>query len=149
MNQTDYAKSHHLWRPMAALSGSEEMENELTSSKPVHKSKLNFTIKTIANVITEITSIKYANDENSVWQPAMMGGELNGSYYFNDTRDNYLDMYNVTSESYGNLTNSSYSGNEEMIRLLTMIGTAVVLGLLILATVIGKLFRKFIFPRRN
>lgn len=68
---------------------------------------------------------------------------------FNDSsidifNGNNGDLYNYTLDPYynNNYTNVSNDDMDQTWQLITMIGTAVALGLLILATVIGKLIKK-------
>lgn len=151
----DYIKTHHMWKPLAAISAREEMRTNLvTVPSPFLKSTTHSAFhKKITNAITtEILPVSHVttsltNNEVDVWHKIIFETDSNSILNrINETDTNVTGiLYNATM-AYGNysLSNETYS-NEVAWQLVTMIGTAVALGLLILATVIGE-FDVLIFP---
>ncbi|KYB25477.1 5-hydroxytryptamine receptor 2A-like Protein [Tribolium castaneum] len=117
----DYVRSHHLWRPLAAMSGKEQ-EPAVIAAPPE-----NFSLKSTIfhNIITIASSTEESND---VWYP------LDG----NET-SNFLLKNNFSSNFSVNRT-FNYYPHDETIKIVTMVGIAVLLGFIILATVIGNVF---------
>nr|XP_015838796.1 PREDICTED: uncharacterized protein LOC661612 isoform X2 [Tribolium castaneum] len=132
----DYVRSHHLWRPLAAMSGKEQ-EPAVIAAPPE-----NFSLKSTIfhNIITIASSTEESND---VWYP------LDGNETSNFLLKKYDDSYFYPNYS---LLNSNFSSNfsvnrtfnyyphDETIKIVTMVGIAVLLGFIILATVIGNVF---------
>lgn len=155
----DYIQVHHLWQPLAAISTRDELNpsDETTSTTTTHSITMIFNSSTnrIINMTTILSAIMKAtttssssiidNDnitmQHKIEQPK---DYLNNSNTFNGSIDLFngnADLYNIILDQYyNNYTNVSYDDDKNQTwQLITMIGTAVVLGLLILATVIGKL----------
>lgn len=136
----DYIKIHHLWRPLAAISSKEE--NHISATILPISDINNNTLHTISmsSILTAITPVtsSISTDQN-VWHKIVFRTDANSIFNrLNETLDENLDMLNVTVDQYYNYTNGSNVFNEQTWELVTMVGTAVALGLLILATVIGK-----------
>ncbi|KYB25478.1 5-hydroxytryptamine receptor 2A-like Protein [Tribolium castaneum] len=114
----DYVRSHHLWRPLAAMSGKEQ-EPAVIAAPPE-----NFSLKSTIfhNIITIASSTEESND---VWYP------LDG----NETSNFLLKNSNFSVNRTFN-----YYPHDETIKIVTMVGIAVLLGFIILATVIGNVF---------
>ncbi|KAJ3626617.1 hypothetical protein MTP99_017098 [Tenebrio molitor] len=129
----DYVRNHHLWRPLAAMSGKEQEPSVITAPPE------NFSLKSTIfhNIITIASSTEENND---VWYPIVFSE--NSSLYFKKYDDlffypNYTLMNNFSLNFTVNRT-FTYSPQDETIKIITMVGIAVLLGFIILATVIGK-----------
>ncbi|RZC39075.1 hypothetical protein BDFB_007070 [Asbolus verrucosus] len=104
----------------------------------------NFSLKnTIFNNLISIASTTEEN--NDVWYPVVFNE--NSSLYFRKF-EKYDDLffypnYSLMNTSFSlnvsvNRTFTNYYQPDETIKIVTMIGTAILLGFIILATVIGK-----------
>ncbi|KAJ3642506.1 hypothetical protein Zmor_025277 [Zophobas morio] len=131
----DYARAHHLWRPLAAMSGKEQQPSVITTPPE------NFSLKsTIFHHIITIASSS-TEESNDVWYPIVFNE--NSSLYFKKYDDfyfypNYSLMSSNFSSNFSVNRTFSYHPHDETIKIVTMVGIAVLLGFIILATVIGK-----------
>lgn len=96
-------------------------------------------------MLTTITSPTASGSDydNYIWHQILAGINVGNVLALNDT-SNYSTS-DCNNSTYGNdsSNNQTDSEDEETWRMLTMVGTAAALGLLILATVIGKLANYF------
>ncbi|XP_022901391.1 5-hydroxytryptamine receptor-like [Onthophagus taurus] len=148
----DYVESHHLWRPMAAISSAKEIKSFATAPMVHHKllmsnkslnnlvaSTVKYMLTTTKSVVTTSTISTTEEEDSGMWYKIefneiddfSMSKHNETSFIVNDT----LDYLNGT-----NATNATTTNSEVTAELVTMIATGVVLGLLILATVIGNVF---------
>ncbi|XP_044261684.1 5-hydroxytryptamine receptor-like isoform X1 [Tribolium madens] len=132
----DYVRSHHLWRPLAAMSGKEQ-EPAVIAAPPE-----NFSLKSTIfhNIITIASSTEESND---VWYP--LDGNETSNFLVKKIDDSYLyPNYSLLNSNFSsnfsvNRTFNYYQ-HDETIKIVTMVGIAVLLGFIILATVIGNVF---------
>lgn len=148
----DYAKSHHLWRPLAAISAKEEVRSlinvpttilmKLSTPAPTLKTSA---ATTVTSALSQITSSTLSDERNDVWQRLFY---KNSSDVFAGTTDiDGYDLFDVSNlVMNGTICNVTFCSNDTTAiftnpiwEVMTMIGTSLVLGLIILATVIGKL----------
>lgn len=109
-----YAEKHHIWQPLAAISIREEAMTVATTS---------------------LASISFTDENNDVWHRIII-----------ETDDNFSNEYDALEVLYNStevFKNFSDAGNGSSVdditwKMVTMVGTAASLGLLILATIIGK-----------
>lgn len=146
----DYVKSHHLWRPLAAISAKEEVRSlinvpttilmKLSTPAPTFKTSA---ATTVTSALSQITSSTLSDESNDVWQRLVY---KNGSDVFAGTTDiDGYDLFDVSNLVInGTICNVTFCSNETAFfaspfwEVVTMVGTSLVLGLIILATVIGK-----------
>ncbi|KAF5271857.1 hypothetical protein FQA39_LY07997 [Lamprigera yunnana] len=118
----DYINSHHMWQPLAAIS-------------------FNSNYKKVTTTTMEIPSTRVPNmddDTNDVWHKIIFDTDSNSIFNrLNETEVNMTVLtYNSTSFGNYSISNETNYSQDVTWHLVTMIGTAVILGLLILATVI-------------
>lgn len=128
------------------MSGKEQEPSILTVPPPPSD---NLSIKSTVfqNIIsiTTFTTTTTTEESNDVWYPISF--RENSSIYFRKY-DEYLFLpnYSLTSDFSFNVSENRtfhFYPHDETIKIMTMIGIAVLLGFIILATVIGK--RKILF----
>lgn len=147
----DYVKVHHLWQPLAAISTREvnhhlpiDYYSRTTTSNNAMISNTTAAITSFLSAITAATTTSSASidyDNTVVLNEMQLSDEQNYTFNgSNGTLDENFDLYSINSldQYYNNYTNLSNVIEEQTWELITMIGTAVALGLLILATVIGE-----------
>lgn len=137
----DYINSHHFWKPLAALSLNEEVRSIVTDSH-LKSNKIHDSLrKTLVSAVTlPVTHISVMEDDTDVWHRIIFHPDANSIFNrLNETELNATGLF-CNSSICGNysLSNETTHSQEVVWQLVTMIGTAVVLGLLILATVIGE-----------
>lgn len=151
MTTTDTTGSHHLWRPLAAISLKEMRPFGATASNAygkgagppalTNKAMVSGLLAVMNNVSSATTSS--TDEDNSVWYKIESSVRGSGNGPFGQTNSTYVfdGFFNSTSDLFdpANRTNGTADRPEDTFEVITMIGTAVILGLLILATVIGKL----------
>lgn len=139
-----YADSHHLWRPLAAIS---DHQPALITAMPYtigdnnRSPLLTPTPALISSTATTATATT-ADDTNDVWLQIRGMVLRNGSDGFGDLMGNESNCnngsgggggvwFNETETVFGVSSNSTWE-------IVGMVGTAIALGLIILATVIGE-----------
>lgn len=130
----DYAVSHHLWRPLAAMSVNDHDQRGVV---PVSVSPTE-TVAYAVNSMFPETSTTVNDDVNDVWFSKYYRN--NSDWLFESTDSWEVDnvsSVNMTFDGFGFGFNRTNIDNT--IELITMIVTAILLGLIILATVIGEL----------
>lgn len=137
------------WRPFASTFNREQ-NNLSTNVSPLASASGtlfgNPTAASPANFFSNFKSVKFLQPtqiiststeyDNDVWH--LVQFQENSSYYFGSPEE--MDLYPVSNSS----SNGTYGYDQSLndlnvtIELVTMIVTAILLGLIILATVIGK-----------
>lgn len=124
------------------MSGKEQEPSIITVPPPN-----NFSIKSTVfqNIISITTTTTTTEESNDVWYPISF--RENSSFYFKKYDDYlFLPNYSLASNFSFNVSENRtfhFYPHDETIKIMTMIGIAVLLGFIILATVIGK--RKILF----
>ncbi|KAK5645191.1 hypothetical protein RI129_006491 [Pyrocoelia pectoralis] len=144
----DYINSHHMWRPLAAISLNDNFRTIVTApsiqSKKFHKKVTMMEIHTTRLPPTVFPNYHEDDDDsNDVWHKIIFDTDSNSIFSrLNETDVNITALSYNSTTSYGNnsFSNETNYSQDVTWHLVTMIGTAVVLGLLILATVIGNVF---------
>lgn len=132
----DYHKVHHMWQPLAAIAPIEDNNQEPKSFLRYSVSNVTSAMEVIPKM-TSATSAGYYSD-NEVLHGNFIS-EFPSSAVFNGTYGNMTFSINDTlNETFPRFNETLNFEHEEIWRLVTMIGTAIALGLLILATVIGE-----------
>lgn len=146
---TDYGNGHHhLWRPLPHIQ-SKEMRPFATSTTPYNHRGASAVfnnkamVSSLVAVMNNVSSAS-SDEDNSVWYKIENSVRGSGIAPFGQTNSTYVldGIFNASVDLFDLGNQSNATGDraaEDTFELLTMIGTAVVLGLLILATVIGKL----------
>ncbi|KRT86111.1 hypothetical protein AMK59_677 [Oryctes borbonicus] len=143
---TNHAGRHHLWRPLAAIQSREFRSYATASSRYSRSGSPIFNNKAMVSGLVAVmnnVSAASTDEENSVWykiENSVRGsgnalfGQTNSTTYFDSIFNGSWELFDLANQS------NSTGGRvvEDTFELLTMVGTAVILGLLILATVIGK-----------
>ncbi|CAH0555365.1 unnamed protein product [Brassicogethes aeneus] len=141
----DYAISHHLWRPLAAMSLEENQKN-------LEPTPINFAAKITTTMLPTSTSDVATSDSNDIWYLNYMeNGNFNDNINETDLLFGERIVNGIVAVSNFTAFNASLKDNlagvngtltelDETIEMITMISTAILLGLIILATVIGNVF---------
>lgn len=134
-----------MWKPLAAISYREEdiSSSTLSNSEQSRTSShfaipKRFTAAITTSSLARSLPISVMDDKNDVWHRIIFDSESNSIFALNDTDINITNLLcNLTN--FGNCTTNETNTKEVVSwHLVTVIGTATILGLLILATVIGK-----------
>ncbi|XP_049823701.1 5-hydroxytryptamine receptor [Aethina tumida] len=133
----DYAVSHHLWRPLAAMSVNDHDQRGVVavSVSPTE------TVAYAVNSMFPETSTTVNDDVNDVWFSKYYRN--NSDWLFESTDSWEVDnvsSVNMTFDGFGFGFGFNRTNIDDTIELITMIVTAILLGLIILATVIGNVF---------
>ncbi|KAK9695496.1 hypothetical protein QE152_g32534 [Popillia japonica] len=149
MRTTGYAGNYHAWRPLAAVP-SKEMRPYTVSGPSVYYNRRGLPVfnnkamvSGLVAVMNNVSSAASTDEDNSVWYKIENSVRGSGNVPFGQTNSTYVfdGIFNASIELFDLGNQSNGTGDravEDTFELVTMIGTAVVLGLLILATVIGK-----------
>lgn len=157
----DYASNHHQWRPLAAISAREEVRTLVTVpttilttlNAPAATLKSSLT-STLTSAITRITSVTPMEDSNDVWHALVFKNGSDALFERTARGDDYEFLngsFVIGNGTFGNATlilDDTGMFLDSMWAKVTVIGTAVALGLIILATVIGELILR-IFERAS
>lgn len=134
-----YAVSHHLWRPLAAIS---DQHPALITAMPVTTSltvdnRSPLTPTSPLHMMINPTASSVMDDSNDVWLQIRGMVLRNGSESFGDLVEGNCSSCGVNESSvWFNETETVYMNTTW--EIVGMVGTAIALGLIILATVIGK-----------
>lgn len=128
-----YADSHHLWRPLAAIS--DQQQPALITAMPITTVDINNRSPLLTSTSTMISTV--ADDTNDVWL------QIRGMVLRNGT-DGFGDLVVGNETNCGGNDSSVWFNETETVyvnstwEIVGMVGTAIALGLIILATVIGE-----------
>lgn len=146
----EYANVHHLWRPLAAISSREEVNPVISVpttilmnlSTPARILKTS-TSSTVTPTVAEITSSPQFDESNDI----LANLYKNITYGAFNATDDIADSYEMLNTSLvingSNICNVSLCITDGIFMnpvwtIISTVGTSVALGLIILATVIGK-----------
>ncbi|GJQ85687.1 hypothetical protein Trydic_g6845 [Trypoxylus dichotomus] len=142
---SNYVGRHHLWRPSAAIQSREFRSYATAPSTYSRKGSPILNNKAMVSGLVAVmnnVSAASTDEDNSVWYKIENSVRGSGNAPFGQTNSTYFEgVFNGSWELFDLANQSNSTGGrtaDDTFELLTMVGTAVVLGLLILATVIGK-----------
>lgn len=135
-----YAVSHHLWRPLAAISDQQPAlitAMPVTTSMTIDNNRSPLTPTSPLQMMINPTISSVMDDSNDVWLQIRGMVLRNSSESLGDLVEGNCTTCGVNGSSvWFNETDTVYMNSTWDI--VSMVGTAIALGLIILATVIGK-----------